>query len=361
MAFTVTDKNPNPQSAGTNAPQSSRDRAIAAFNKAAEGLKAANSGNTQREAVANPSAVSPEELGAIRAPQSKASETADKNDVNTASQSDQENKSENPGEATSEGSKQPLSAQYAQLARKEKALRAQVTELKGKEAELAKREEALAAKDAEYSSKFISKDKLKEDIVGTLLEAGLTYDEVTQAFLSQPQTPQDSALSAEIRSLKAELKAMKADSEGTKKSIAENQTKQYQDAVNQIRKDAERLVESDANFETIKETGNSEEIVKLIQKTFEEEHYLMTVEDAAQAIEDELVEEISKYSRLSKIQKKLQGPSASPGQKKTDPAPQNQSQQQQSAKTLSNNMSSGRPMTARERAIAAFEGKLKKD
>ena len=61
----------------------------------------------------------------------------------------------------------PISTQYANLARKEKALRARVMQqeqaIKAKEAAFLAKEEALKAKESEYQSKYISKDRLSQD------------------------------------------------------------------------------------------------------------------------------------------------------------------------------------------------------
>lgn len=353
MPFTVTAKETTNTAQGAQQPASPRDRAIQAFNKAAEGLKSAN--NSGQPPV-NANAISPEDLSAITArQQTQTNENTQQTSSSEAASTEQKGTNENPSEATSGDSKPPLSAQYAQLARKEKQLRAQVLDIKAKEAEIAKREQALTAKDSQYTSDYISKAKLAEDLIGTLTEAGLfDYDKITQGVLNQPSQG-DSQVLAELRAVKAELKSLKSESEGTKKSITENQTQQYQQAVRQIRKEAELLTESDPAYETIKATGNIEEVVKLIQKTFDEDGYLMTVEDAAQEIENELVEEISKYSSLSKIQKKLGA--KTPSAQQQNASVNSSTQQQTSAKTLSNSMSTSKPMTARERAIAAFEGK----
>lgn len=76
----------------------------------------------------------------------------------------------------------------------------------------------------------------------------------------------------------------------------------------------------------------------------------MTVEEAAQAVEEHLAEEALRLAKLKKITAKLQAPAPkSPEQKPAAPT-------QQPPKTLSNQMDSPKPMSARERAILAFKG-----
>jgi hypothetical protein len=67
-------------------------------------------------------------------------------------------------------------------------------------------------------------------------------------------------------------------------------------------------------------------------------------------VEDYLVEEALKVAKISKISKKLQ-PAAQPA---AEPI------KQPAAKTLTNAMGTNRPLSAKERAVLAFEGKLNK-
>jgi len=112
----------------------------------------------------------------------------------------------------------------------------------------------------------------------------------------------------------------------------------------------------DEQYELIAATGSIDDVVELIERTFTEEGRLVPVEEAAQAIEDYLAEEAYKLSKLKKIQQKL-APSAQakPEQKQTEQPKQPQTQM----KTLTNAVGTQRQLSARERAIAAFEGKNK--
>lgn len=253
---------------------------------------------------------------------------------------------------------EPLSSQYAALARREKAIRAkaqaQEADLRTKEAALAAREQALSAKDAEYSSKYIPKDRLKQNALEALAEAGLSYDDITQQAMSAPQQqPQDIKLNAMIAELKSEIQALKGAQDKTVKTFEDQQAQSYKQALNQIKNETKTLVSSDPAFETIKATDSYDDVVDLIERTFKEDGVLMTVEDAAKAVEDYLMEEAYKLSSLSKIQQRLKAAQLQPS-KPTDP------KQPQTLKTLTNATSSSRQLSARERALLAFEGKLNK-
>lgn len=252
---------------------------------------------------------------------------------------------------------EPLSSQYAVLARKEKQLRvkAQQQEMafKQREDSLRQREIELSQKDNSYKSDYIDKKRLSEDPMAVLAEAGLSYEQITQAVLNQPQV--DPGTRALINELKNELKAIRGEQDNAKKSFSEQQSQSYQQAVKQIELEARTLVKDDPAFETIRETGSISDVVDLIKKTFDQDGILLSVEEAARAVEDELVEEAMKITRIKKIQQKLTSASE-PALKQQG----NGSKQAPQMKTLTNAVGTSRQLSARERAILAMEGKLSK-
>lgn len=351
MAFTVAPKAaPTSDNQPSQAAQDARARAIAKLT----GGQASQ--QSQATPVANPNSVSPEEFGALAAtkrteatqsPVSEASPEGQKDNVEASSDAA-------PSEVKKE---EPLSPQFAMLARKEKALRAKVEAFKQQEATLQAREEAIKAKEAEFGTNdaYVSKEALLADPVGLLNSLGLSYDQLTEQVMSRPAL--DPTVKSLIDDLKSEIKTLRDGQENQTKSQKEQQTQAYQQAVKQLKAEATQLVSSDAAFETIKETGSVDDVVELIEATYREDGYLMTVEDAAKAVEEHLIEEALKLSKLKKIQQRLQPAKAA------EPAPAKEQaaapQQSQPAKTLTNAMGTQRKMTARERAILAFEGKNK--
>lgn len=340
MAFTTTPQAPvTPTEQPSQSQQSARERAIAKL----------TGGTNTEHPVQNPNNISPEELSAVRQP----SETPEQSQKAEG----QNDTNEPPKEATKEDSKPALSSQYAQLARKEKAIRQQVQELKAREAALAAREEALKPAAAQPSfdpSKYISKDELLNNPWDVLSQNGLTYDQLTQQALNQPD-PAQRALLEEIRALKAEINTVKEETQGTKKSYENQQAESYNQAVNQIRTETKRLVFTDPTFEAIKATNSVEDVVDLIRETFKEDGILLTVEEAAKEVEDYLIEEATKLAKLSKIQQRLK-PAAPAVKQETG---QKQQQTSHTAKTLTNGMTAAKPMSSRDRAIAAFNNARK--
>lgn len=244
-----------------------------------------------------------------------------------------------------------LSPKFAALARKEKALRSLDAQLKA-------REEAFKAKEADYASSYLQKkelaEKAKSDPLGILSDIGLTPDEFTQALLNS--RPEDHA----IRKLSAEISALRDDQTKVKSQFEEQQTKAYEQAVNQIRTDTKLLVDADSNYETVKAMNATEAVVELIKTTFDEQGLLLSVEDAAKEVEAYLIEEALKMAQLKKVQEKL-----TPKQVAATPAAQkSQTPQQPQMKTLTNAVSATIPQSLsdkerKQRAILAFRGELK--
>ena len=339
-----------PKGAPASTPQaqgeSPRDRAMAKLTGGSQ--------QAEQPPVQNQNQVSPEEFSAILAKKKLEDGTDPTGDP--VQEGLEESK---PLEAAAEDTKapeakDPLSSQYAVLARKEKALRAQVQKFNAERDAFKAEQAGKPATPTFDESKYIAKDKLATKDWNTLNELGFTYDDLTNLALNPPSA-QDSRTVAMIDELKAEIKALRGDSDKTKKSFEEQQTQQYQQAVNQIRNEAKNLVNSNEAFETIKETGSVDEVVRLIEETFKADGTLLSVEEAAQAVEEHLVEEATRLARLKKVQAKLQPQQAKPlesGQKPVAGQP--------AAKTLTNAIGSTRKLSPRERAHLAFEGKLQK-
>lgn len=349
MAFTTTPV-AKPSLASENnantsaAAQSARERAIARL------MGSAPQGEVPNEAkvpVQESEAVSTQDISSIApAAASLEGQTATNEAVSESAS------------ATEKSTDEPLSPQYAVLARKEKALRAkaqaQEQAYRAKEEALAAREAALKAKETEYQSDYVPKERLKTDAWSVLNELGLTYEELTQAALNQSQV--SPAQKAEMQALKAEIQALREESKKTQSSIQDQQTNAYKQAVAQIRKDATALVESDTvNYEAIHKSGSIDEVVNLIERTFKEDGVLMSIEDAATEIENYLIEESLKFAGFEKVKKKLQPQPTPPQQTKAPSAPQSQP-----TKTLTNGMGGTRKLSARERAILAFKGESQK-
>lgn len=297
--------------------------------------------------VPNPTSVSPEEMTAIRPPSYESVETERQLDSN-------ETPIETPAEAPAKA-EETISSQYAVLARKEKALRLRDQQLRQREAAIKASEEAKKAPSAPAfdESKYVSKDKLTQDPFSALAELGLNYEQLTNMLLNAP-SPEARAQQDYTKKLEARLEALENGQTKVEKTFQEREAESRKQAVSQIKTEVKKLVMTDPAFETIKETNSYNDVVELIEQTFDKDGVLLTVEEATQQVEDYLVEEAMKIAKIKKIQQRLM-PKESPSQ-----APVARPQQQQQLKTLTNSVSSTRQLTSKERAILAFKGELNK-
>lgn len=334
----------NPQAAA-----SAKARAVAMLTQ-----QAPTQGQQQEHPVQNPSQVSVEELSAINRP------IAPVADTHQDAQGDEQIADPTP-EAPKPQEDPALSRQFAQLARQERTLRAKEQqkqqEWKAKDAELTAREAAIQPSKPDLTN-YISVDQLKRDAYGTLVKHGISYDEVSQQALThQPVNPQ---VQAHIEALEAKLAKLESLTETSQKTYQEQQQAQYQAAVHQIETDVVQLVKADpSTYEVIAKTGKGaiKEVVKLVVDTFNKDGILMSVEEAAQEVEDFMTERSFKtLSQIDKIKKRMAEASATT--KQSDVKQQTQPKQTQ-MKTLTNAVGSTRQLTVRERAIAAMEGRLK--
>jgi len=307
----------------------------------------------------NANAISAEDLGSIRAttrPEQTQEATAPSPEAQSPSQ-------EAPTRPKVEDT--PAARQFAKLAQREKQLRQRAQQqeeaYKAREAQLQAREAELNAKYKNYDTDYIPKSKLQSDALRILAEAGVPYDQLTQQLISETTTPRDPRTEAVISELKAQIQELKMATEQQKQAAQEQQTQAYKAAVKQIETDVRQLVSMDPAFETIKATGATRDVVELIERTYKEDGRLLTVEEACKEVEDYLFEQTYKLTQLNKIKSKLTESSAKSKPAGTTPQQQvsKDSKQPQPIKTLTNNVASSRPLTAKERAVLAFKGELK--
>lgn len=354
----VKDSTPAPSPAAAPM-QDAKSRAIAQ-------LQASMEKNAQRTAnpdgpPINQSNVALEDYAAAQpAKPTKTTETQESSQNTTTETPVSETVATAPPEA-SEPAKAPpaLSAQYAQLAKQEKALRAAAQKLKADQAAFKAAQDAAKAPPPQVydPTRHVDRESLKSDPFKVLADLGLTYEQLTQQALNAP-TPEQVQYQNTVNELRSQINELKQAQEKANKAVEETQTQSYQQALNQIRSDARRLVNSDPAFETIKTTDSVNDVVQLIEKTFKEDKdeygnpVLLTVEEAAKLVEDEISERLYTYaSKVDKIKKRF-APTPAPAATKSEQQPQTETKQPQRP-TLTNAIGSTGKLTAKERAIAA--------
>ncbi len=227
---------------------------------------------------------------------------------------------------------QPLSPQLAALAKQRRALQV-------KERELADREKALTSQPAtQVDADLIA--RLKSQPLSVLREAGVTYEQLTEAILGD-----QSGNGAEIQELKDQIAALE---QGVDKKLSDRDQQAEQQVLAEMQREAVSLASEGDAFELVRETRSIPQVMELIEKTYRKTGEVLDVQEALQLVEDELIAESLKLAALKKVQGRLQ------------PEPQQFQPQPRQMRTLTNRDTAQVPLTPKQRALLAFTGQLKR-
>lgn len=218
----------------------------------------------------------------------------------------------------------PLDPQQADLAKARRALQV-------RERAIVEREKALEAKATQPDLM----SRLKTTPLEVLQEAGVTYDDLTEAILAN-----QSGLNPEIQKLKQELKATK---EEISKTLSERDSQQEQQVFSEMKRNITQLVASNDDFELVRRAGMEEEVLDLIRRTWKESGEALTESDALKLVEEELTKEYQSLSEAKKFKAAQQAAPARPAMR-----------------TLTSQGAATPQMSRRDRAIAAARGVLKR-
>lgn len=234
---------------------------------------------------------------------------------------------EAPVEAT-----QPLSPQLALLAKQKRALQV-------RERELQTREKALLSQSSGTTA--IDVARLKAEPLSVLLENGITYDQLTEALMSNTGNSEINALKAEIESLR----------QGIDQKFTDKDSQAKQQVLAEMQREAEKLVRQSDDYEFVREQGKVPTVMELIDRTYEDNGEVLEVSEALRLVEEELFNEAKKIANFKKMQGQMQGRMA------TQYQPQ---QRYTGMRTLTNRDTASVPLSAKARAMAAFYGTLKR-
>ena len=232
----------------------------------------------------------------------------------------------------------PLSPQFAALAKAKRAHQV-------KEREIAQREAALKTQSPAGNEDLIA--KLKSNPLGVMLENGVTYDQLTEAIIAQQNgnTPEITALKAELAALKEHV--------GNQFTTRDQQAEQQ--VLADIKKEAIQLAKSE-QFEAIREARAENQVVELIHRTWKKTGEILDTHEAAELVENQLIDEALPFAKLSKVQKRLTPAEAAQVEVQL-PTPKPNTK---IMRTLTNRDTASPIMDKRARAIAAMQGTLKK-
>jgi hypothetical protein len=224
---------------------------------------------------------------------------------------------------------QPLSPQFAALAKQRRA--AQV-----KEAELTRREQALLERENSLTgpTRADLENQLKSDLLGTLEQV---YGQNVYTDLTDRLIERSKGVSPEVVELRNKVSQL--ENTFTEKLTA--QEKQQEQAVlKDIRRNVDKLSFSGDDFALIREQKQQQKVVNLIHKNWQETGEVMDDLEAMQLVENELLQDSLKLARISKVQQGL-----------TPAAPQ---KLQPGIRTITNANRGNQPMSRRQRALQAF-------
>lgn len=224
---------------------------------------------------------------------------------------------------------EPLSPQLALLAKQRRALQ--------RERQLINQEKAKLSQSS--GSSVIDAARLKSEPLRVLLENGITYDQLTEAIMANQEN-------SEFNSLKAEMEALK---QGIDQKFTEKDAAAERQVLAEMRREADQLVASNDDFEMIRVTNNTKNVMKLIERTYRETGEVLAVPEALQLFENELFKDAQKLATLKKMQIQM-----------SQQSQQRQQQRQTGMRTLTNRDTASVPLSAKARAIAAFYGTLKR-
>lgn len=245
----------------------------------------------------------------------------------------------NPSESAASPSEESrtISPQVAAIVKRERAVQV-------KEAALEAKENAFkTAQDTKTVPETI-KGRIKDDALGFLLENGATFEQLIHEMERRQSGPALTRIESELR---AELKEIK---ESLVKKV-ETETSEEQQAtersLDQMQKDAEKLIAEDDDFQVIRETGTVGRVRALIKRTYDETGEILSVQEACTEVEADLIAQGEKFAKIGKIQSKI----GTPAQQTLPNNTQNQ------MRTLTNRDTSVPTGDRRQRAIAAFHNK----
>lgn len=227
---------------------------------------------------------------------------------------------------------QPLSPQFAALAKQKRAFQLEKAEFEKQKAELASQSNGF---DPEQF-----KARLQSDPLGVLQEHGVTYDQLTEAILSDKT--QDNP---RILALEQQIKALK---EGVDKTFQTNEQRAEESALTEMLYEAEALSKEGEDFEMIRSEDAYDQVLRLIHKTYKDTGRVLDVREAMTRVETSLMARAEKLASINKVRNKIVPPSQ-PAQ----PAPRGM-------RTLTARDTASPTMDRRARAIAAAMGTLKR-
>ena len=203
-----------------------------------------------------------------------------------------------------EGEDDQFSRKFAALSRREKDIRAKEAEYEYRMRELEERLQELQNPPEEPQAPI--EERLRRNPFETLEELGLGYDKLTELALNDGQlTPEmqmklmrdelENGYKSKFEELEARLSQKEEEEEYNK----------YESIENNFKQEIESFVNGKGEFELINANGASDLVYEVIEEHYNDTGRVLELDEAAQAVESYLEDELEKLMSLGKVKSKF--------------------------------------------------------
>jgi len=242
-------------------------------------------------------------------------------------------------EARTEGD-EPTSSRWAAIKRAEKRNLQVRNELKRERDELRKMRDELQS-ELEKSKSF--RQSLEQDPIEALKGVGLTFEDLSNRVLNDGKASPDESIRRYAKSQEEELKKIREEQQKLQQYIS---TKEQQQLVNDYRAGIRKAIDGD-QFELLKAYPDAEDEVFQLATLYAQEHgTVLTAEEAAGKIQDELKSRLETLASHDAVRRILE-----PSQDSSSEARRNNGRSKEPVvsgkkpRTLTNNLASTPPKT----------------
>lgn len=222
--------------------------------------------------------------------------------------------------------------------------------LQVRDKEIADLKAKLEANVPAMNGEFISKADFESDPLGTMLKNGVTYQRLTQQVLDSMEGG-GPALTRVEKDLRDQIKRLETSLEEQTNSQKTAAEQAQEKTLQRMQREANQLIAQDDNYTTIRDSGNQAKVSTLIKRLIDTTGEEISVKEACDLIETDLVEQGTKFANFKKVQAKLQS------SQQTQAQPTHGQPAAPQMRTLTNQDTVVPAMSRRDRAMAAALGK----
>jgi hypothetical protein len=203
-----------------------------------------------------------------------------------------------------EGEDDQFSRKFAALSRREKDIRAKEAEYEYRMRELEDRLQELQNPPEEPQAPI--EERLRRNPFETLEELGLGYDKLTELALNDGKlTPE-----MQMRLMREELEnGYKSKFEELESRLAQKEEEEeynkYESIENNFKQEIESFVNGKNEFELINANEASDLVYEVIEEHYNDTGRVLELDEAAQAVESYLEDELEKLMSLGKVKSKF--------------------------------------------------------